>query len=833
MENKTETQLRFDDPRLWMSIPGRMFVRLAGYVSYIVLLAAMFTFLGSDTPWLVWTGIFLVFFFLDRAVHRNKADRMFYDMPSGGNINLAHYLSPRAFSRVEKAFDKHVVAGGSFPLELLRELLILEDVRKILNRLDVPLDELRQRMEDLIKDSFSVKSNPPLAREQCSEIIIGAFRASRATHNLYIELPDLLPGLAGLGDPLVDRLLEMFSVSADDASKALFFGKSMSKSKFGRRRANRLGGIIGRLKGPRHRIMNRAWTSRPTPTLDKYGVDYTDRARAGFIGFMIGHEKEYEHLVQILARDYKPNALLVGDPTTGKDTIAAHLALAMSHDSVPPALFDKRLVRLDVIELAAGGKNNIEKEIGAIINEIIIAGNIILYIPEFHELVEGMSDIHLAMANAFLPAMKEGLFPVLATSFPAEYKRHLEPRSDITNIFEIVRINEISESETERILVREAMILESEGKTMIGFKAIKKAAQIAKKYLRDSYLPGSALNILREAYSRAEKAGDEVLEEDRIIEVAEMKTNIPIHAVAEEESSSLLNLEEIIHKNYVDQEEGVRAVADALREYRSGLTRKGGPIASFLFAGPTGVGKTELAKAIARVEFGTEESLIRFDMTEYQDALSIHRFIGDPDGQSRGALTEAVLDRPYAVILLDEFEKANPDILNIFLQVFDDGRLTDNLGRVISFENTVIIATSNAHSQFILDSIRAGDALAIIEERLKKRMAEIFRPELINRFSKIIMFKSLGRADVRKIAELQLGQLGKQLSLQGISLTITPQAADYISELGYSPEFGARPLRLIIEEKLRAPLARMILDKRIRNGSSVRMEKQGSDIVFL
>jgi ATP-dependent Clp protease ATP-binding subunit ClpA len=320
---------------------------------------------------------------------------------------------------------------------------------------------------------------------------------------------------------------------------------------------------------------------------------------------------------------------------------------------------------------------------------------------------------------------------------------------------------------------------------------------------------------------------------DRVTAVAEAKINIPLHEAAGEEAEILLHMEDFIHERLIDQEEAVVAVAQALREYRSGLTRKGGPIASFLFVGPTGVGKTELAKILAKIQFGSEKMMVRFDMTEYQDKQSFFRFIGSPDGTTRGALTDAVLEKPYCLVLLDEFEKAFPDILNLFLQVFDDGRLTDNLGRTVDFTNTIIIATSNAHSDIINESLSKGESMADIAEYLRRRLIDVFKPELLNRFSKIIVFKNLLPVELDKIVRLNLGELAETVKNQGMVMEFDDAAVKKLVQLGYDPAFGARPLRRVIDEKLRAPLSEAILSKKIVRGSKVKLVLKGDDFDFM
>jgi len=344
-------------------------------------------------------------------------------------------------------------------------------------------------------------------------------------------------------------------------------------------------------------------------------------------------------------------------------------------------------------------------------------------------------------------------------------------------------------------------------------------------------LPLSAVNLLKETVASAVRRRDKLVSSEDVINVAQMRVNIPLQAAGGAEAAKLLNLEQYIHKQLINQEGAVKAVAEALREYRTGLGRKGGPIGTFLFVGPTGVGKTELSKILAKVQFGSEEAMIRFDMSEYQDKQSFFQFIGSPDGASAGILTDRIREKPYSLILLDEFEKAHPDILNLFLQVFDDGRLTDNLGRVVNFENTIIIATSNAHSDFIKSEIESGKDMEVVSTELKKKLTSVFKPELLNRFSGIIIFKNLSEEDILKIARLQLTAFAESVkSSQSIFLSFTEPVLKKIAELGYDPVFGARPLRQVISGQLKDPLSKMILSGAASRGSKIQVDLSGDEI---
>jgi len=819
-----------------MSLPGRFLVRVVGYVAYLVLIAATATFLLSDLHWLRALGAFLFLFLLDRAVHFGEADYPLLELPKTGSVNLARFLRPRAYSVLERAFDRSSVAKRNFFLELVRELLNFSEVRDGLRRLDVAFEEFKQKAESLLGASSASDSERILTKQErlgkAEAVVMAALvQALGAGHN-FIEISDLFSAIPLEKDDASDRLFNVFGIEPGDLEKALLFSSLSKKNIFGRLPGTMAGFMVGPRR-MRHRIMNRAWTSRPTPALDKYSTDLTDLARRGPAGFLIGHSDEFERLVNTLARPINPNALLVGEAGIGKETIVAHLAFKLTKDEVPPALFDKRLVSLEINNLVAGATaEELNSRLKKIVEEIEIAGNVIIYIPDIHNLVRTSGAAYLSAADQLMPVIMNNAFPIIGATYPKEFKQFIEPRSDFAGAFEIIRVNEISESDAEKVLSYDGLLLEREFGVAVSFGAIKKSVVLAKKYFRSKFLPSSADELLKSALVEAKKRGEKLVGPEIVVSVAEAKVNIPIHEAKGEEAEQLLKLEETMHERLIDQEEAVKAVADALREYRSGLARPGGPIASFLFVGPTGVGKTELAKTLAKIQFGSEKAMVRFDMTEYQDKQSFYRFIGSPDGTVNGALTEAIMQKPYSLVLLDEFEKAFPDILNLFLQVFDDGRLTDNLGRTVDFQNTVIIATSNAHSDIINEAMNQGQSMTDIAEYLKKKLVDVFKPELLNRFSRIVVFKNLSPEDLEKIVRLNLGDIILLAGEQGIKLEFDEALMKQFAKWGFDPAFGARPLRRVIDEKLKAPLAQAILEKKAGKGSRIKVGLKGDELEF-
>lgn len=825
----------FDDPRLRMTIPGRFVVRVAAYVTYLVLLSAALVFLTSDLMWIRLLGVGIALFLADRLLRIGEADRPLIEMPKEGLVNLASYMRPRAFSVIEAAFDRGVITGRNVFLEAVKELLTLPEIFEALRRIDVTPESFRKKLEEFLETE---KHNSYASKQELLSAVDELARESYLNacfeEHRFIETADIFAALAGRREEVIQRLFHAFEISPDDVNKALIFSSVGPRRTLGRI-PRALGGFtLGGHRRIRHRIMNRAWTSRPTPTLDQYSVDFTDLARMGDIGFLIGHASEYERLVTTLARPINPNALLAGDVGVGKETVLHRLALALSKDEVPPALFDRRLVSLELGNLVAGAPpEELHKRLTKIVEEIVVAGNIILYIPNIHNLVKTSGTAYISAADALMPIIMNNDFPVVGTSSPREFKEYIEPRGDFAGAFEIIRVEEISESDAEKLLTYSSVLLEREFGVTVSFGAVRKAVALAKKYFHAKHLPSSAEEILKSALVEAQKRGEKVLGPDAITRAAEEKINIPMHEAGEKEAEKLLHLEDIIHERMVDQEEAVRAVAEALREYRSGLARRGGPIASFLFIGPTGVGKTELAKTLAKTQFGSEKLMARFDMTEYQDKQSFFRFIGSPDGRVSGALTDAVLEKPYSLILLDEFEKAYPDILALFLQVFDDGRLTDNLGRTVDFTNTIIIATSNAHSDIVNEALRKGESMADIAQYLKTRLVDVFKPELLNRFTRIVVFKNLEPQHLEKVAALNLKEVAEAIGEQGVSLVFDESVVRYLARAGYDPVFGARPLRRVIDEKLRSPLSKKILVHALPKGSKFIAVLKGEEVDFV
>jgi len=807
-----------------MSIGGRALVRLASFFSAGILLALTVVSLLSEIRWLNALGAVLVLFLLSRIVAVGRAERLI-SRASLKSSNVKNYLSSQTYRLIETAYDRALLGGGNFSLNILQLLIRRAEIRKVLVRIDVDPKEFENKLKEYWSKSKGEGQSRDELLGKAEALALGAFYQAVRHFGKTVEPHDLLGAVGALKNEDVDRLFALFEIRDGDFETAFIFAREAERS---------VGGFGLRSAGARSRVMNRAWTARPTPILDRYSEDITAAARAGKGALLMGHEREYERLVNVLSRPGSPNALLIGEPGSGKEVLVHHLAFQIIKDRVPKPLFDKRLVSLSVSSLASGADAaEVEERVMKVLNEIRRAGNVILYIPDIHDLLKTFGIGHLSGADVLIPALKDADFSVIGATYPRDYKLNIETNNDFRTTFEPLMIEEISENEAVRYMIFRSLVFEKTSRVVVSFGAVKRAVELAHKYFHQKLLPGSAEDLLAEAVAVASARKDHTVSVEDIIVVAEKKTNVKIQKVGSDEAKTLLNLENEIHEHYVDQDQAVSAVAGALRQYRSGLARKGGPIATFLFVGPTGVGKTELAKILASKQFGSKEALVRFDMTEYQDKQSFFRLIGNPDGSSSGSLTDAIREKPYSLVLLDEFEKAFPDILNLFLQVFDDGRLTDSVGRTVNFENTIIIATSNAHSDLVKTEIEKGTDMRTLSDMLKSRLTEYFRPEMINRFTDIIVFKSLSREDTKLIAELNLADLSRDLSkTQAIDLTFDESAVSKIAELGYDPVFGARPLRKVISDKIKGTLAEKLLRQEIPRGSSVLVSWSADEFVF-
>ena len=577
--------------------------------------------------------------------------------------------------------------------------------------------------------------------------------------------------------------------------------------------------------------VNRTLEGTVTPTLNTYIRDLTAEAKEGVLPEVVERKDLVEQVALILARSGENNVILVGEPGCGKTSLVYSLAQKIIDGSSPPPLRFKRVVELDYTAVLGGAETEGEilERMKKIIEEIEYSGNVILFLDEIQNLITG-DEQRNAVYSSLEPHLSSVKFQVIASITPENYHATLEQNEGFANLFQKVEIPETSEEETLAILKKAASRFEKRQKVVITFPALLASIAFSKRYLHDRVLPEKAVGILDEAsVAVATHSPSGIVGKEDIAKVIALKSHVPITKVTTEEKEKLLNLEKVLHQRMVDQEEAVSAVADALRRARAGIREEKKPIASFLFVGPTGVGKTELARTLAEFYFGSQDSMIRLDMSEFQTKESIYSLIGPPIGQKGvelgGRLTEAIRRRPFALLLLDETEKAHQDILNLFLQVMDEARLTDSSGRTVDFSSAILIATSNAGTGLIQEEIEKKTEIEEIKKKVSEFLKTIFRPEFLNRFDGIIVFKPLTSEEIESVAKLMIKKLADNLNQKGIKIETTPQFLTKLAKEGYDPALGARPLRRLIQDKVEAKIAEKILGEELKRGATLTLDE--------
>lgn len=766
---------------------------------------------------------------------------------------------------------------------------------KTLKSMGVTLKDARAEVEKIIgRGSGFVAVEIPFTPRAKRVLELSWDEARQLGHN-YIGTEHLLLGLIREGEGVAARVLENLGIDlnkirsnvvkmlGESKPQAVSSGSSGSSSPSG-----------GKTK---------------TPSLDEFGRDLTLAAQELRLDPVVGREKEIERVIQILARRTKNNPVLIGEPGVGKTAVAEGLAIRIVNAEVPDILDGKKVIQLDMGLLVAGTKyrGEFEERLKKIMDEIRQAGNIILVIDEMHTLIgAGAAEGAIDAANILKPALSRGEIQVIGATTLDEYRKYVEKDSALERRFQSVIIDEPTEDESIEIIKGLKPKYEEHHKLIISDDAIVSAVKLSNKYITDRFLPDKAIDVIDEASSKVrlkvsnlspegkelekelrtlikekedairnqefEKASqlrdDEADLKDRIREMAQKykeeheankptvtaenvaeviatMTGVPVTKLTEGESERLLKLEDTLHERVIGQHDAVVAISKAIRRARVGLKSPNRPIGSFIFCGPTGVGKTELAKALAEAVFGSEDNMIRVDMSEFMEKHSTAKLIGSPPGyvgyDDGGHLTELVRKKPYSVILFDEIEKAHPDVFNIMLQILDDGRLTDAKGRHINFKNTIIIMTSNVGASMITTTSRLGfstsddeskDKYEKLKETVSEEMKKAFRPEFLNRIDETIVFAHLSQEEIRQIVDLMLKDLFKRLAERELSVEVTDEVKDHLAKNGYSEAYGARPLRRLIQRRIEDMLAEEILSGKYSSGDTIVIKLIDDKIAF-
>ncbi len=753
---------------------------------------------------------------------------------------------------------------------------------RVLINMGVSLPKMRSAVEYVIGPGEKTTSAGTGLTTRAKRVIELAIDEARQMGHNYIGTEHLLLGLLREADGVAAGVLDSFSVTLEKARAEItrFLSQSASKTRIA------------------------AKTPSKTPNLDQVARDLTAEARAGRLDPVIGRSKEIERVVQILSRRTKNNPALIGEPGVGKTAIVEGLAHRIVSGDIFETLENKRVLSLDMASVVAGTKyrGEFEERLKKVLEELRIAGNCILFIDEFHTLVgAGAAEGAVDAANILKPALARGELQCIGATTLDDYRKYIERDPALERRFQPVLVEEPSQEDAVEILRGVKTRYEEHHQLTISDEALKAAVDFASRYVPDRFLPDKAIDLIDEASSRvrirtrskptalrerkemelklrkekevalasqqydlaAEKRQQELQVEEEIkdmegewqarqemgqpevkkediAEVVAMWTGIPVVQIADEETSRLLHMEESLHKRIIGQDEAINTISHAVRRARAGLKDPRHPIGTFMFLGPTGVGKTELARALAEFMFGNENSLVRIDMSEFMEKFAVSRLVGAPPGyvgfEEGGQLTEAVRRKSYCLILLDEIEKAHPDVFNILLQIFDDGHLTDAKGRKVDFRNSIVIMTSNVGA----DLIRKGNTLGFVsrsdeskvqqksydrmKENLLGELKKTFRPEFINRVDGVVVFHPLEKEQIRQIVDLMLVSVTKQMAEKGITLEVTETAKDLLGKKGYDEVFGARPLRRTIQDLIEDKLSEDLLRAEFKAGDTVTID---------
>lgn len=746
-------------------------------------------------------------------------------LPARARISVLDACTEDAWDALHGAYELARRFGGTSvtPLHLFASLLMRSrGIRAILYRLGV---DMRALVQSIGATLVSEGGGEAVASPELRSVLVRAYAHAAADGAPHIDARELLAAAVEKDERIAEACgrAGIHGRQLEDTVRWFMLDESV------RRRTTRYGrAALLRSKSG----LDRAMTAVATPRLNAVSEDITEAARRGVLVPCVGREAEFEQLFRLAQTASSASALVVGERGVGARAFIEGLAQRIVGGDVPGAYREHRLVRIDTAALIAGASaSEAHERLLMILDEAARARNVILCVENIHEWygISGASGA-LDLAELLAEAAAKKIVTVLATTHPGEYARLVE-RSSLGGALSKLELPEPSQDDARAVLMLKASALEGRHGITYTYQALEAAVALSARYIHEQYLPEKAIRLLEEAgvYTRAQRGASALVTDQDVAAVLSQRMHAPIAAATADESQKLLHLEDAIRARVIGQDDAVAAVAAALRRARAELRDVRRPIASFLFLGPTGVGKTELAKAVAASYFGGEEQMVRFDMSEFQEQHSLYRLIGAPAGAAgseHGQLTEAVRKNPYTIVLLDELEKAHPDILNLFLQVLDDGHLSDSAGVQIDFTNTIIIATSNAGAAYIQDSINSGvvDLQRIRQNLVEHELRNYYRPEFLNRFDGIIVFRPLGIEEITRITRGLLEKVAARLEDKHIHFRITDAAVDELAQIGFDPQFGARPLRRAIQERVDTALADLLLRQQVDRSDTVVME---------
>jgi ATP-dependent Clp protease ATP-binding subunit ClpC len=822
--------------------------------------------------------------------------------PRYGTLNLNRYNPVPVFERFTerarqvvvlaqdeaRALKHNYIGTEHILLGLLREEEGL--AARVLESLDITVEEVRAQVARIVGQGDEVTTGQIPFTPRAKKVLELALREALSLGHNYIGTEHILLGLVRENEGVAARILLDFDADAEKIRNEII--RMLSGP--GRRQQGGSGGAAGE-------------KSKSSKLLDQFGRNLTKLATEGKLDPVVGRQTEIERVMQILSRRTKNNPVLIGEPGVGKTAIVEGLAARISSNQVPELLKGKQIYTLDLAALVAGSKyrGEFEERLKKVMKEITQRGDIVLFIDELHNLVgAGAAEGAIDAASILKPALARGELQTIGATTLDEYRKYLERDAALERRFQQVRVEEPSVDDTVQILRGLRDRYEAHHRCKITDEALYAAASLADRYIQDRHLPDKAIDLIDEAASRMriktmtappryreleeeiekvrkdkedaienqefekaaslrdkerklsqkkreleeswrENEGDEQpdIGEEEIADIVSMWTGIPVFKLTEAETQKLIRMEDELHKRVIGQHEAIVAVSKSIRRARAGIKDPKRPTGSFIFLGPSGVGKTELARTLAEFLFGDEDALIQVDMSEYMEKHSVSRLVGSPPGyigyDEGGQLTEAVRRKPYSVVLLDEIEKAHPDVFNILLQILEDGKLTDAQGRKVDFRNTIVIMTSNIGAGSISKNqtlgFSIGDESGLSYDDMKDRvmgeLKRVFRPELLNRIDEVIVFHKLSKEEIKTIIDLLLKRLREQMATHEASIELTDDAKEMLVDKGYDPAMGARPLRRAIQRHIEDPLADFVLGAELTPGSTIMVDRKGDDAV--